>query len=175
MVKYFFALLLFIFTTQVTVAQSLFDKYTEPESGTVIYRGEISLNELLNEPSFTWMDSMKTYKSDSNAVTFLKKYMNRYQLLIFLGTWCEDSHHLIPQLYKIISASEFPLAQTKLYGVDRNKEGKYLEGKIYNITKVPTIIVSNGPKEIGRITETVKVSLEQDLIDIILSDSDFKE
>jgi len=57
-----------------------------------------------------------------------------------------------------------------MFGVDRDKQAKYVEHKIYKIKDVPTVIVFKDHLEIGRITETVKKSVEADLANIIRPD-----
>ena len=54
-----------------------------------------------------------------------------------------------------------------MYGVDRAKTTRNGDEKKYGITLVPTIILFKDGKEVGRITETVKKSIEEDLATII--------
>ena len=63
--------------------------------------------------------------------------------------------------------TNYPLSKVTMYGTDRAKTTKNGEEKKYNITLVPTIIVMKNGKEVGRITETVKKTIEDDLAAII--------
>jgi len=45
-----------------------------------------------------------------------------------------------------------------------------IETKLYNISRVPTIIVMHQFREVGRITESVTSSIEEDLLSIIAPD-----
>ena len=88
-------------------------------------------------------------------------------MVVFLGTWCADSRTMIPQLYKVVKEAGMPEAQITVYATDRNKTVPGGIEKKYRITNVPTIILFDGDKEMGRITETVKINVENDLLNII--------
>lgn len=152
-------------------AQSDFDRSIDKENSSVVFKGRFTFEDLVKEPSFSWFEAgIKTYKPDTTIISFLKKSLNHYKLIVVMGTWCDDSQNLIPKLYKTLTKSNFPLNNLLLYGVDRAKETKYIEHKLYNITLVPTIIVFRNNREIGRITETIQKSIEGDLKEIIEKD-----
>ena len=135
-----------------------------------VYRGQFGFDELKNGKTFGWFrDGVKEYKPDVEKIAYLEKNMGQYNLVIFLGTWCDDSHNLVPKLYKVLTAADYK-GEYKMYGVDRDKTTKHDMQKVYGITLVPTIIVQKENMEIGRITETVKTSIESDLTDIIKKD-----
>ena len=54
-----------------------------------------------------------------------------------------------------------------MYGVEREKTTRSELLQKYGITNLPTIIVMKGGAEAGRITETVKKSVEADLLKIV--------
>jgi len=86
---------------------------------------------------------------------------------VFIGTWCEDTQHLLPQLYRTLQDASYDFNALEMYGVNRMKEGLNAEHLIYNIKYVPTIIVMDRFKEVGRIIESVNTSIEEDLLDIL--------
>lgn len=106
------------------------------------------------EPNKLVMDSMMALPSD-------------YKLLVFGGTWCEDTQDLLPKLYKCSDQVNISRADIALYLLDEQKLSAQGLEKKYNITNVPTFIVLKNGEEQGRITETVKHSIEQDLLDIM--------
>ena len=113
------------------------------------------------------MEQSENYKPDESKIESLSEELNKYQLIVFLGTWCEDSHRLIPQLYRVLTDTGYPLEQMEIFALDRDKKGKNGVEKQYNITNVPTIILLQDGREKGRITETVKQNVESDLWEII--------
>ena len=93
--------------------------------------------------------------------------MKQYTMVVFLGTWCDDSHYLIPRLERVLQMINYPQSKLTMYGVDRAKTAKNGEEIKYGVTLVPTIILFKDGKEVGRITETVKKTIEEDLASII--------
>jgi hypothetical protein len=70
-----------------------------------------------------------------------------------MGTWCEDSHNIIPKFYSLTDAAGFPQDRITLIGVDRNKKTLGHLSEALNVDKVPTIMVMKNGKELGRIIE----------------------
>lgn len=163
-------LAILILTTTAAVAQvSDFNTSKDKETGWPIYKGQMQWSDLQTAKTMDWFSKgVKEYKPDSTADQYLKAHLKDYDLVIFMGTWCDDSHYLIPKVYKVLQQSGYPAEKILLYGVDRAKETKNgYENKLYAIKKVPTIIVMKNSIEIGRITESVKKSAEVDLVQII--------
>lgn len=161
-------LLIGLLITIPSFAQFGYDVSTDKENGMKVFKGEITFDDIKNEKSFTWFSSgVNSYKPDSASMAFVKKHLYKFNLVVIMGTWCDDSHNMIPKLYKVMQQSNYPMEKCKIYGADRNKETKGIEHKLYQVSKVPVIIVFNDHTEIGRITETVKKSVEDDLMKII--------
>jgi hypothetical protein len=153
------------------LAQSDYDRSIDKENEAVVFKGQITFGDLEKESSFSWLQSgADKYKPDSSTIKFLRKAMPAYNLVILLGTWCEDSHILIPKLYKTLKIINYPLAQVSIYGVDRAKQAKYVEHQLYRLERVPSIMVFKGFIEVGRIVETAERTVEEDLAGIIKSD-----
>jgi hypothetical protein len=100
-------------------------------------------------------------------IRFLRKELPAYTIVVLMGTWCDDSQLLIPRLSKTLKAADFPMQQCIMYGVDRSKQTGGIESQLYNVQRVPTIIVYKGRFEAGRIVESVKKNIETDLLMII--------
>lgn len=165
-------LLLSIFISMKSIAQVDYDRINDKENGSLIFKGIIDFQEIINEPEFGWFQSgVETYIPHAETIDRLRDRLPRYNLVIILGTWCEDSQNLIPKLYKILQQAAYPIEQVKVIGVDRNKEGKNGEHKEYHAERVPSIIVFRENTEIGRIIESVKESIEKDL-DLITAEGE---
>ena len=152
-------------------AQAQTQSYTvskDSVDGGLIFNGPISFGDLSKEQSFGWFkEGIELYKPYENVEGYLKTYLPEYSMVIFMGTWCDDSHFLIPRLEKVLQTINYPESKITMYGVDRAKTTKNGDEKKYDITLVPTIILFKDGKEAGRITETVKKSIEEDLAEII--------
>jgi thiol-disulfide isomerase/thioredoxin len=165
------AAMLLTINVMAQTSKSDFDISKDAENGAVVYKGQISFDDLGKEGSFGWLKrGSDAYKPDTNAVKYLKKNLVNYEIVVFMGTWCEDSQNLIPKFYKLLQVIGYPMGKLTMYGVDRAKTAKYIEHRLYKIEKVPTIIVYRNHSELGRITELVKKSIETDLINIIRDD-----
>ncbi|HMG68432.1 MAG TPA: thioredoxin family protein [Chitinophagaceae bacterium] len=138
--------------------------------GNKILKGIISRKELENDTSFTWWaENLKGFTPQSQAVAELKKNQN-IQFIAFMGTWCGDSKFIIPKFYSLLDVAGFSQDKVTLIGVDRNKKTLSHLAEALNIENVPTIIVMNNGKEIGRVVEYGKYgSFDKELGEIIAS------
>ena len=150
-----------------TFAQSKYETSKDTENGSLVFKGEISFNDLEKEASFVWFKNYSTYKPDEAVISSLKQNLKDHELVVVMGTWCEDSHNLIPRLYQVLKLSNYPMDKLKLVGVDRGKDALNGEKGKYNIERVPTIIILNSGLEVGRIVEGVRQRIETDIADII--------
>lgn len=147
-------------------AQSDFDISKDEQTGQTMFIGKCLFDDISEEASFDWFTlNSNNYNPDQNITEQLKKVLPSCQLYIFMGTWCEDTHNLLPKLYKTMLLSRC-YTNYKMYGVDRNKKSNKNEEEVYKIINVPTIIVLKDGIELGRIVETTKVSIESDLLKI---------
>jgi len=147
----------------------------DPKNGQKVYRGIFSFKDLQKEPEFSWLQKgMDDYHPDDKAMKYLNEHLRAYDIRVFLGTWCEDSHDLIPRFYKVLQGIGFMPMNNLVLGLDRDKTTKDLymyQVKDSRITLLPTIILINSAgKEAGRITETADKTIEEDLVRIIKKD-----
>lgn len=148
-------------------AQSNFDINKDDQTGQTMFIGRCSFDDISDEASFDWFTmSSNNYNPDQTITEQLKKVLPSCQLYIFMGTWCEDTHNLLPKLYKTMLLSR-SYTNYKMYGVDRNKKSNNKEEEAYKIINVPTIIVMKDGVELGRIVETTKTTIESDLLKIV--------
>jgi thiol-disulfide isomerase/thioredoxin len=106
---------------------------------------------------------------NAQALQNLQQYKDSVQLLVFMGTWCEDSQNIIPKFFSLTEAAGFSMDRVTLIGVDRNKKTYSHLTDALNITNVPTIIVYKKGKELGRVVEYGKYGLFDKELGEILS------
>jgi thiol-disulfide isomerase/thioredoxin len=148
--------------------EKTYDISKDKKNGELVFNGPLTFADLGGEPSFTWLKTGEDeYKPNEATIEKLKATLKYYQLVVFMGTWCEDSQYLVPKLLKVLHAIDYPVSTISMYGVDREKTTRGGEHKKYDITLVPTIILIKNGREIGRITESAQRSVEADLADII--------
>ena len=136
--------------------------------------GKATKSDLENDPFNSWFTSgFDEYKPKEEIVNQLKDKVTNVTVTIFMGTWCEDSHNQVPDFYKVLEACQFKERGITLIAMDKDKTTpKNLENGL-NITNVPTFIFYEKGIEINRIVESPKISLEQDMLNI-LSGKDYK-
>ncbi|WBV60903.1 thioredoxin family protein [Chryseobacterium camelliae] len=130
-------------------------------------------DQFLKAPYADWyVKEHDEYAMDQKAINDLKKdKINSYNIIVFMGTWCEDSHRDFPRLMKILEEVKYPDNKLTIIAVNRKKESPAGDEGRYNIQKVPTIIVEKYGKEIGRIIEMPTTGyIERDLVNILKKD-----
>jgi cyclophilin family peptidyl-prolyl cis-trans isomerase/HEAT repeat protein len=124
----------------------------------------------LDKEIIGWRQALAAYTPKGKWLALLRTAKVRYGLTVVMGTWCSDSREQIPRLQAVLDAlgPHSPFAAPVLIGVDR---GKGVDAKRYpfgRVDLVPTIVVTAGGSEVGRIVETPKSgSIEGDLVRIL--------
>jgi len=163
-----FAIVILIASTGL-FAQTQFEVLPDKDNGKIL-KGIISVDILEKDPAFKWFaEGQKAYTPDENAITGFKKKGDSVQLLVFMGTWCEDSHFVIPKLFFLLDKAGFSRDHTTLIATDRNKKTISHLTEALNITNVPTIIVMKNGKEAGRVVEYGSGLFDRDLGKIVNS------
>jgi len=130
---------------------SLIDK-NHPEQH--ILNGIITKYALQNDSTYKWYNSSQSSYTPAEAVvTAMQASIGKVQLVLFGGTWCEDTQFILPKFFKLQEQSGFPDAAISFFAADRNKKTIGGIADAFKITNVPTIIVMKDGKEIGRVVE----------------------
>ncbi len=160
---------LLLFAAATTMAQQSYEVLTE-RPNEKSYKGTISKQVLLADTTFKWyVANHKGYTPNAMALQNLQQYKDSVQLLVFMGTWCEDSQSIIPKFFALTEAAGFSNDRITLMGVDRNKKTYSHLTDALNITNVPTIIVYKKGKEVGRVIEYGKYgSFDKELGEILI-------
>jgi hypothetical protein len=112
-----------------------------------------------------WLSSSNgTFKPD--VVERIKQNAMGVEVVIYLGTWCDDSRLHVPKMLDILNESNIPYS---LVGVNREKECPFekKECKNWDVVFVPTFVILREGIEMGRIVESPSLSLEEDLEGIL--------
>jgi thiol-disulfide isomerase/thioredoxin len=171
MKKFFIAASFIIGIITGASAQSQYEVLPDRD-GSKILMGIISRDLVVKDTSFIkwWDNGLKGYSPNPEAIGALKKYNDSVQIVAFMGTWCEDSHFIIPKFYNLLDAAGFSSDKVSLIGVDRSKKTLGHLSEALNVINVPTIIVMKKGKEIGRIVEYGKYGLiDKELAEILNS------
>jgi thiol-disulfide isomerase/thioredoxin len=160
----------FLFITITATAQlHSYEISTDPENNSKVLKGLLLRSDIQNDTSFKWFnDNMKFGQANAAAVDAFKKHINDFQLVVFAGTWCEDTQNLLPVFYRLIDKSGFPESSITLIGVDRPKTTLHNLHNAFHATRTPTFIVMKDGKEIGRVEEYGKYGqIDKELGEIV--------
>jgi len=163
----FFILLLII--TSISAAQEKNKLVVDDKSGKPMLIG-ICDRAAFADTSFSWWfkSEFDNYSVDSTTLSQLSNSLNDYKITIVMGSWCSDSRREVPRLFKILDRLRYDEKNLTLICVDRKKTTPNGEVDKLDIKLVPTIILSKNDKEVGRIVESPKETLEKDLVKIVM-------
>ncbi|MCU0292701.1 MAG: peptidylprolyl isomerase [Thermoanaerobaculaceae bacterium] len=117
-----------------------------------------------------WSAEREKYEPKDSWVEMLASARLRYELVVAMGTWCGDSREQIPRLQAVLArlGPRSPFGVPRLVGVDRSKWIDRDQYPFGAVELVPTIVVTAGGSEIGRIVETpASGRIEEDLARIL--------
>ncbi len=145
------------------------------ENGQPMLLGHCSISAFQNHNFRDWFNTnFDAFVIDTATVELIKPLLKKKEITIFMGTWCGDSKQQVPKMIKILLAAKFDTNRLSIItvgnGADMYKKSPQGEEVGLNIQRVPTLIVYNKKKEIGRFVEYPVVSLEKDLLRILLKD-----
>ena len=136
--------------------------------GSIMVVGISVKDSLMKDNTFPWFkDGYERYKPDSASVRLISEHASSLHLLVFAGTWCGDTHKLLPEFYKTVDAAGIRDAQITLHLLGRDKKTQDGSSDNYDIANVPTFIILKGGKELGRVVESVKTRIESDIAGIL--------
>ncbi len=147
---------------------------TIPYEESIMLIGKANRNGLEMDAFKEWFNpGYQDYKADPETLEKLRPLLKDVSILLFMGTWCEDSQRDVPHLYKILDEAGFDESNLTLITVSEEKTTPqgFEDGK--DISNVPTIIFYQNEKELGRIVEYPIETLEKDML-AILSGKDYK-
>jgi cyclophilin family peptidyl-prolyl cis-trans isomerase/HEAT repeat protein len=114
-----------------------------------------------------WRDEADRYHPKEEWLERLRSAKLKYGIVVAMGTWCDDSREQVPRLQAILRAlgERSPFETPRLIGIDRSKTIEFERYPYGSVERVPTMVVTSGGQEIGRIVETpASGCLEEDLV-----------
>lgn len=140
--------------------------------GNIILLGKSTRDRLAQPPFDVWYTkNLDGYTVDSITTTQLKPLLQNKQFLLFMGTWCGDSRREVPRMYKILDHSQVKPSQIQLINLNNSdtayKQSPTHEERGLNILRVPTLLIFENGREVGRVVESPVISLEKDILAIV--------
>src|SRR4051794_5484810 len=72
-------------------------------------RGIVSRQQITGDTAFSWYETnLKIFRPNTEAMAAVKAKADKINIVIFGGTWCEDTHQLLPKYLSILEGAQFP-------------------------------------------------------------------
>ncbi|MEO7445048.1 MAG: thioredoxin family protein [Ferruginibacter sp.] len=153
--KYIFLIVLVITLGFCTKAQTPYLYNVDAtHKGGVILNGIVTKYLLANDSSFRWYKTNQTgYTPSANVLNAMATAKDKYQFVVFGGTWCSDTQFILPKFFALQEKSGYPDAGISFFAVDREKHTVGNIDAAFQVKNVPTIIVMKNGQEVGRVVE----------------------
>ena len=169
MIKNLLITILFLFSAQL-FGQKLNKIISDPKINKKVLIGECNRNGLKSEIfKEYYKEEYKNYNPEKNIIKKLKKNNEEFRIKIIMASWCGDSKEQVPRFYKILDKIKFGEDKIELIAVDRTISAGGIDISKLDIERVPTFIFYRNGKEIGRIIETPRETLEKDMLKIVVN------
>jgi len=164
-----FKYLLIILILVVGCQKSINKVVTDDKTGKPMLIGETNRSAFeLPEFSDWYTAEYNSYEPDEFFMEQINQLNDSVTVQIFMGTWCSDSRREVPRFLKMFDITDFEPNQLEIVNLNRKMKSLVRSERNKNIEFVPTFIIYELDKEIGRIVEYPIVTLESDLLNILV-------
>ena len=115
-----------------------------------------------------WLSEAMAAEPDLEAADRLLQAVIGAEVVIYLGTWCDDSRRELARLWWALdSLGVDQPSQVSYVAVDRSMTEPADQVAGVDLIRVPTIVVKRGGNELGRIVEESPHGIEIDLLALL--------
>jgi hypothetical protein len=128
---------------------------------------EINRSEMLKDEA--WLSGWRQYVPDPVLLDSLRaKVRSGIHIEVYFAFWCDDSKNNVPKFVAIMDALGAQQIRVRYLETERKKSKEqqyYVEDK--KVERIPTFIVYDDEKELGRIVENPAKDMLEDLFGIL--------
>lgn len=136
----------------------------EPSSGDTVGETNRAAVEAKHE---RWKQALADAKPDAAVAKKLVTAGKGARVVVYLGTWCGDSRREISRLWKAIElGGGKPAFNIQYIALDRDMAAPGFTVPP-ELKYVPTLVVTKGGKELGRIIESAPMGIETALLGLL--------
>jgi len=121
--------------------------------------GEQEFSNLTNNKECLWLNQPVATLDPELKEQLRIMHPEKYRYKVYLGCWSSDSRKLIPEFEAIRAEFSIPSSHIRYFSLDIDKKSPAATEQSDKIEYVPTIIVYDGDKEIGRVIEVAEPNL----------------
>lgn len=117
-----------------------------------------------------WQEEYDNFVVENDLIQEFRSAMENQDTVVevYFAFWCPDCKRELTRFLKIMDMAKMDLQNVTFYEVERKNSSEqkyYFEEK--QVASIPTFILTTGEKEKGRIVESTKTGLAEDLIEIL--------
>jgi hypothetical protein len=131
-----------------------------------LLEGELPRAEILAQLP-PYQERFDAYTPDEALLKDFPALPPELEVYAVFGSWCDDSLEQTPKLMKLLDRLHVPESSVHWIAVNRSKQDPDGLTAGMGIERVPTFLFFKTGREIGRIVEAPKLSLEKDLARIL--------
>ena len=132
--------------------------------------GWVGKSILLTDPGHAGFRARyDTVRVDENLTGMIRSLSPGVEVLVFYGPWCSDSRKQVPVFMRIAESAGISDERIRYYALDRSKTSRDGLTDRYAIELVPTFVFLRGGKEIGRVVESPRTTLEGDIVALLVA------
>ncbi len=114
-----------------------------------------------------YISSFRLYNPEKNVIDSIRANLEDLEIKVFYGEWCSDCRLELPRFVSVIKALDTEDIEIEFIELNRNMDDGLGRAYEMNVLAVPTFIFFRNGKEIGRIIERPRVSMEWDFTEIV--------
>ena len=98
----------------------------DKENFSKVLKGIFTRNQLSTDTAFSWYtQAQKNFTPNADLVKRYAAKKDSLSFLVFGGTWCDDTKHVLPNFLLTADAAGVPSNHITLVGVDRDKKSLF--------------------------------------------------
>lgn len=131
-----------------------------------LLEGELPRAEILAQLP-PYQERFDAYTPDEAALKDFPALPADLEVYAVFGSWCDDSLEQVPKLMKLLDRLHVPESNVHWIAVNRSKQDPEGLTAGMGVERVPTFLFFRSGREIGRIVEAPKLTMEKDLARIL--------
>jgi hypothetical protein len=109
----------------------------------------------------------KLYHANKEAIKELRDVKDKITVITVLGTWSANSQKEAGAFLKIIDEAKNPKVSVTIFAVDEKMQAKDNIAMRFKVDTLPTMIFLKNGKELGRIVQEPKTTMEGEMLAIM--------
>lgn len=115
-----------------------------------------------------WAEERNGYTPDPVVTATIGRLAANVDMTLFIGTWSQESQQEAPRILKIVDDAGLPESTLSIVGLDKSRKDDAGLADKWRIESVPTLLLSRGEQELGRVVGRPTETPEDDIAHILV-------